>query len=117
MGVVGKETTRKEGHIMEQATQATTAKDATARLSKGAANNYYVIGGQYEPYCYGGTPTLIGAKRLAGRNMEYWDNHQGWHRPRIYESGDVIETEAHGCVTHEDGDTIIIPRDDATPVA
>ena len=36
--------------------------------------NYYVIGGQYETYCYGGTPTLIGAKRLATKNMEYWDN-------------------------------------------
>lgn len=29
--------------------------------------NYYVIGGQYEYICYGGTPTLIGAKRLANR--------------------------------------------------
>ena len=37
-------------------------------------NNYYVIGGQYEIICYGGTPTLIGAKRLATKNEEYWDN-------------------------------------------
>lgn len=28
-------------------------------------NNYYVIGGQYETCCYGGAPTLTGAKRLA----------------------------------------------------
>lgn len=86
-------------------------------MRKDTKNNYYVIGGQYEPYCYGGAPTLLGAKRLAGRNMEHWDNHQGWHRPSVYEAGDVIETEARGYVTHEDGDTIIIPREDATPVA
>ena len=28
---------------------------------------YYVIGGQYEACTYGGTPTLLGAKRLAGK--------------------------------------------------
>ena len=39
--------------------------------------NYYVIGGQYVSYCYGGTPTLIGAKRLASKSAEYWDNWQG----------------------------------------
>ena len=33
--------------------------------------NYYVIGGQYASYCYGGTPTLIGAKRLARKSAEY----------------------------------------------
>lgn len=49
--------------------------------------------------------------------MEHWDNHQGWHRPHVYAAGDVIEKEAHGYITHEDGDTIIIPREDATPVA
>lgn len=51
--------------------------------------NYYVIGGQYETYCYGGTPTLIGAKRLATKNMEYWDNWQGWHKPKIYKADDT----------------------------
>ena len=51
--------------------------------------NYYVIGGQYESICYGGTPTLIGAKRLATKNEEYWDNWQGWHKPRIYQAEDT----------------------------
>ena len=40
-------------------------------------NMYYVIGGQYERICYGGTPTLIGAKRLANRKREYHDNWRG----------------------------------------
>lgn len=86
-------------------------------MRKDNRNQYYVIGGQYEPYCYGGTPTLLGAKRLAGHHVEHWDNHQGWHRPHVYAAGDVIETDAHGYITHEDGDTIIIPRGDASPVA
>lgn len=30
-------------------------------------NTYYVIGGQYESYCYGARPTLTGAKRLASK--------------------------------------------------
>ncbi|OZG48867.1 hypothetical protein [Pseudoscardovia suis] len=86
-------------------------------MRKDNKNRYYVIGGQYEPYCYGGTPTLLGAKRLAGRNMEHWDNWQGWHRPHVYKAEDVIETEAHGCLTHDDGSIIIMPREDATPMA
>ena len=45
---------------------------------------FYVIGGQYERVCYGGTPTLLGAKRLASKHEEYWDNWQGWHKPDIY---------------------------------
>ena len=52
-------------------------------------NKFYVIGGQYQAYCYGGTPTLLGAKRLAGKNMEYWDNWQGWHRPAVYAAEDT----------------------------
>lgn len=54
-------------------------------------NNFYVIGGQYNYVCYGGAPTLIGAKRLANRNSEYWDNWQGWHTPEIYRAEDVRE--------------------------
>lgn len=53
--------------------------------------NYYVIGGQYQYYCYGGTPTLIGAKRLASKSAEYWDNWQGSHVPKIYKAEDVRE--------------------------
>lgn len=46
-------------------------------------NNYYVIGGQYESYCYGGAPTLIGAKGLQQKNMEYWDNWKGCISPQF----------------------------------
>lgn len=77
--------------------------------------NYYVIGGQYESYCYGGTPTLIGAKRLASRNMEYWDNWQGWHKPKIYRAEDVQKVISNGRITGNGIDTYI-PLDGAQPV-
>ena len=51
---------------------------------------YCVIEGQYASYCYGCTPTLLGAKRLAGRHDEHWDNWQGWHRPKIYRIEDTV---------------------------
>ena len=51
--------------------------------------NYYVIGGQYQAFCYGGTETLEGAKRLATKHEEYWDNWQGWHKPVIYRAEDT----------------------------
>lgn len=44
---------------------------------------YVVVGGQYFRYVYGSTDSLLSAKRLAGKNDEYWDNWQGWHRPCI----------------------------------
>lgn len=50
---------------------------------------FYVIGGQYEHTYYGGTPTLLGAKRLATKCIEYWDNWQGWHKPAIYRAEDT----------------------------
>ena len=50
--------------------------------------NYYVIGGQYACYNYGGAKTLIGAKRLASKHEEYWDNWEGWHKPSIYKASD-----------------------------
>ena len=72
--------------------------------------NYYVIGGQYASFCYGGTPTLIGAKRLARKSAEYWDNWQGWHIPDIYRAEDVED------VSNFYGDTKA-PTDGAMPVA
>lgn len=51
-------------------------------------NKYFVIGGQYAAFNYGGAATLLGAKRLATKNKEYWDNFQGWHTPRIFRSED-----------------------------
>lgn len=80
-------------------------------------NNYYVIGGQYECYCYGGTPTLIGAKRLANKNREYWDNWQGWHTPKIYKAEDTEEIESRGRITSRDGVIIRVPKCYAIPVA
>ena len=74
------------------------------------ANHYYVIGGQYDSYCYGGTPTLTGAKRLAAKNVEYWDNWQGWHVSRIYKAEDTREcTNFYGAGR--------CPIDGASPVA
>ncbi|HBO98791.1 MAG TPA: hypothetical protein DD637_02980 [Verrucomicrobia bacterium] len=72
--------------------------------------NYYVIGGQYEFFCHGGTPTLLGAKRLARKCQEYWDNWAGWHTPDIYAAED--------CCRLDNGD--IVPdreTQDARPVA
>lgn len=79
-------------------------------------NNYYVIGGQYESYCYGGAPTLIGAKRLANKNREYWDNWQGWHTPQIYRAEDTKLIESQGLITIRDGEIIRIPCEWAMPI-
>lgn len=81
-----------------------------------AKNNFYVIGGQYESHCYGGTPTLIGAKRLATKNEEYWDNWQGWHKPLIYRAEDTEEIESLGRITANDGVIIRVPKFGAEPV-
>lgn len=61
---------------------------------------FAVIGGQYEFYFYGFCDTLEGAKRLASRNIEYWDNWQGWNYPRIYRAEDVVEVENFYGVTY-----------------
>ena len=76
-----------------------------------ANNNYYVIGGQYYQYCYGGRETMLGAKRLATQSEEYWDNWQGWHRPAVYAAEDcyLADTQFHG--------RQMIHRPDAQPVA
>lgn len=55
-------------------------------------HKYAVIGGQYYYHCYGTTATLLGAKRLARQNQEYWDNWAGWHTPMVY---DIADTEYH----------------------
>lgn len=52
------------------------------------AKGYYVIGGQYKYYCYGWTTKVLGAKRLARKHQEYWDNWQGWHTPSVYAAED-----------------------------
>ena len=60
---------------------------------------FAVIGGQYRYYDYGTAPTLLGAKRLASRNVEYWDNFGGWHTPKIYRIEDtvVVWDNFYGC--------------------
>lgn len=45
---------------------------------------YQVIGGQYKFIWYGESDSLQGAKRIATKNEEYWDNWKGWHKPKIY---------------------------------
>lgn len=71
---------------------------------------YCVIGGQYRDYFYGERETLLGAKRLAGKSIEYWDNWQGWHVPRIYKTED---TE----VVALDGESVRVPKAGATAFA
>ena len=75
-----------------------------------SCDNYVVIGGQYEAYTYGSAPTLLGAKRLAAKNAEYWDNWAGWHIPAIYRAEDVC------AVTNFYGEGFA-PREGAYPVA
>lgn len=78
--------------------------------------NYYVIGGQYESCCYGGTPTLIGAKRLATKNMEYWDNWQGWRKPKIYKAEDTEIIISRGRILTDDGIEVRVPKGWAEPI-
>ena len=77
---------------------------------------YQVIGGQYEQYWYGESDSLHGAKIIAGKNKEYWDNWQGWHTPKIYAAEDCEEIEAHGMITHRDGEIVHIHKMYAKPV-
>ena len=72
--------------------------------------NYHVIGGQYASYFYGGTKTLLGAKRLATQSREYWDNWQGWHTPVVYRAADTEPcNNFYGAMR--------APKADALPVA
>ena len=49
---------------------------------------YQVIGGQYNQKYYGESDSLHGAKMIAAKHDEYWDNWQGWNRPKIYRKED-----------------------------
>ena len=77
---------------------------------------YQVIGGQYEQCWYGESDSLHGAKVIAGRNKEYWDNWQGWHTPKIYKREDCEEIVCKGWITKWDGSTTIVCKADAEPV-
>lgn len=78
---------------------------------------FQVIGGQYESIYYGESDSLRGAKMIAARHEEHWDNWQGWHRPRIYRAEDVREVESRGRVTTRDGEMIRVPDRYAEPIA
>lgn len=65
---------------------------------------YVVRGGQYESYLVGYAATLQGAKRLASRNCEYWDNWQGWHYPCVYEVKDTVPARSFYGVTRVERD-------------
>ena len=71
---------------------------------------YCVIGGQYDPYCYGFSDSLTGAKQMATKNVEHWDNWQGWHYPCVYRSEDVEPYHAYDAQHYR-------PKDCAKPVA
>ena len=77
---------------------------------------YQIIGGQYESHWYGESDSLRGARCIATRNNEYWDNWQGWHKPCIYAAEDVVETESKGRITTRDGVIIRVPRNGAQPI-
>ena len=78
---------------------------------------YQVIGGQYESCWYGESDTLQGAKVIAAKNAEYWDNWQGWHTPSIYRAEDILKVESRGRITTRDGAIIRVPKEYAAPVA
>ena len=70
---------------------------------------FVVIGGQYESYCYGTAATLLAAKRLATANAEHWNNWQGVHIPDIYKIEDTKIIISKGRLTSNDGQEIRIP--------
>lgn len=77
---------------------------------------YQVIGGQYESKWYGESDSIRGAKIIATKNEEYWDNWQGWHKPSIYAAEDVMEIESRGRITTPDGMKIRVSKEFAEPV-
>ena len=76
---------------------------------------YHVFGGQYERCWYGDTDNLQGAKILASKHMEYWDNWQGFHKPDIYEAKDVRVVESRNRITTNVGSLIHVLVDGAVP--
>ena len=78
---------------------------------------YQVIGGQYEQNWIGESDSLHGAKIIAGKNKEFFDNWQGWHTPSIYKAEDCEDVESIGRITTADGTMIRIHKPDAEPIA
>lgn len=86
-------------------------RDRLAKLKR-----YQVIGGQYEQFWYGQSDTFRGAKMIAGRNNELWDNWQGWHTPVIYRAEDCMLRECEGMITKRDGVKMVMHNPEAYPV-
>lgn len=82
-----------------------------------AMKKYQIIGGQYEPHWYGESDSIRGAKIIASKSVEHWDNWQGWHKPAIYRAEDVEEIMARGMITVPDGQMIRVPAWWADPIA
>lgn len=76
---------------------------------------YQVIGGQYEQVWYGESDSAHGAKLIATKHEEYWDNWQGWRKPQIYYAEDVMEIESRGSILTQDGTIIRVAMHDAVP--
>ena len=77
---------------------------------------FQVIGGQYESVWYGESDSVRGAKIIATKHEEYWDNWQGWNKPGIYLADDVVEIESKGRITTSDGEKIRVPRAGMRPL-
>lgn len=73
---------------------------------------YQVIGGQYVYTRHGESDTLQGAKMIASKNKEYWDNWKGWNTPKIYKAADC--TQGNPTEFNFSG---VYPSPDAEPVA
>ena len=77
---------------------------------------YQVIGGQYEQNWIGESDTLHGAKVIAGKNKEFWDNMKDWTTPKIYLAENCERIECNGWITKADGQETIVHKPDAEPV-
>ena len=80
-------------------------------------NRFCVIGGQHEYVCYGGAPTYTGAKRMAAKNTERWDNRRGICRPAIHKAEDTTEIDISFGRGHSGRMTIRVPKFDVQPMA
>ena len=69
---------------------------------------YVVVGGQYNFRYYGESDSMIGAKRIATRNEEYWDNWQGWHVPSVYLSED-FRFDENGQLVPVEPERVVFP--------
>ena len=70
---------------------------------------YYVMGGQYNDTCYGGSDSLRAAKLIATKNREFWG--YGWHTPAIYlASGTIVDEYGKRHVRTYDTSVGIVPE-------